>query len=297
MESATRQMWKTNDRCILYRGNHLLRHIPMKTREICDIPTIAARTWDSFVEQSIERWRDERGLLVYTEFKKDMVPPADALLFVECPLRYRTVEKIADRIGREIIIYRHPDWSMHEEALDYYFPGSAHYTALLATIAGLHGKELSEKEERALAYSGLDRANVTIFTAQDIENICGIPERQLKALLAYKFRGFYLRWQCYTPLLEPTEAAYWETYKALEALPDVGGGMRMLKMGIGDKGVRALVKECYVSRVPDVYMMRHGWKTPDMDIIDAISNVKRGDFYHIKALVDLAPRYNLSVRS
>lgn len=310
MESAIKRMVSRNDRCVVFQKNWCLRQIRLKTLDVFDIPSIACRSWDSFADISLEKWQKEHNLLYYRhDTFRDKLPAADAMLYIEVPLQHKVYDQFSSRVGRETIIYRPPDWSMQEEALNFRYPNSAYYRTVLAAIEGLRGNARTDRQEMALRYSGFDPAKTTVFTADDIMAITGIGERLLRILLSYKFKGKYIRYHCYTPQIEPDEPDMLDMYRILEGEPDVGRGMRMLRFdelcrifernGIANRVpgfkpyLKRLVREAYVSSSPPVYLMTDGWRKPDYHVIDAVANVRRGDWFRMMNLVEAAPEYDI----
>ena len=311
MENAVRALLATNPHVIIYHHYANLRRIVIRSNLLWDIEQYRCRAWDSFGPLTIEKWRENGGLMVYhpTLFDKNCpFPETDAVLFIECPLSHRDFQELAAKVKREIVIFHPPSWRLHEETVEFRNPHSAYYHTLLSTIGSLVRRpDLKPRIEAAMRYANFDPDRTAGFEAADIYAITGIPPRQLRTLMKWKgFRGKHIRYHCYCPVVEPDEPDLLEMYRVLEAEPDAYHGIRMLRFnelarvlehGIGARvmGFKRLLKrmvnEGYVRSDPDIYLLTEGWKQPDYAIVDAITNVRRAEFYRMKTLVEDSPEY------
>lgn len=311
IEGAIRKMVELNERCVVFQRPQTLRPIRLRLNCVADIPSIACRTWDAFAQDSVDRWKSEGGLLYYRPdvFAPDIMPETDALLFAECPLQYRILEQYSDRVKRDIIIFKPPSWVQHEATIEFKYPRSDYYQTLELVIRGLIGREVPDKLAACLRYSGYPADKTAVFLGYEVAGIMGISERQLRILLKWHgFRGNHIRYHCFTPMVPPEDDPdAWEIYSVLEEEPNVYRGMRALRFfelarvyqpgGLANRipGFKPVLKRLVKSRhVADnglVYVVKDGWRKPDYAMMDATANVRRGDWYKLRNLVDQSENY------
>jgi hypothetical protein len=191
---------------------------------------------------------------------------------------------------------------LHEDTVLYYNPHSMVYRTIVATVRGLVGRDLDEESETALQLSGFDPAKTAVFRSLDILSITGVEEAQLRRVLKNQlFRQRYVRYHLYTLNLEPEDPAMLWAYKLLEEDPDRIDGVRMLRFDDMARGringfpkqLKRLVKQGYVTRGRNIYVVMLGFREPSYNSIDAIANSRRGEWFKIRNIVDEAPEYPL----
>ena len=307
--ASIRKMRERNARCVVYDKYVCMKAILARLNRVADIPAITAQAWTEQGAAAIERWREGHKLLYYRPALDPIAhfPECDALLFIECPLQYDMFEKLAAMVRNEIIIYRPPDWKLHEETVLAKYPTAAYHKSLMAMIEGLRHRELTERMEQALAFSGYDPEHTSVFTAKDAMGMLGMPERQMKSILKYKYRGHYCRFEVYRPMCSPIDDDWKEMYGVLEGEPDLGNGWRMLRFGeLGNTNLQVkehrvpefkrylmwMVRKHNVRKEPNIYLLRDGFRKQNYDIVDAIANVRRGNWFKMRNIVDAAPDYS-----
>jgi hypothetical protein len=298
--ASIRKMMERNDYCIYYYSMNCDQLIPHRLNCISDIPQLACRPWDTFAHNNIDRWRESRELMWYTEAFVDLLPQCEALLFAECPLQYEKFERIAERVEREIVIYRPPSWKLHENTIATKYQGSANHQAVLMAIECLRSRELTPRYRDALNYAGFPEGETSVFSSTDILILLRIPHRQLQSILKYRFRGFYVRYHVFRPTIEPDDEWGKEMFNILMAEPEVGQGLRMLRFGELSAGridgfkrwLLTAHRFHHVERMPDIYLLKSGYRKPSYVTIDALANAHRGDWYKMRNIVDGAPSYD-----
>jgi hypothetical protein len=295
--------------------HHCNKTIRLQNKFISETPSHVVRSWDADVFNQIYRWEVARGLLFYkASMYYDRLPECDSMLFVECPLSFQKFISMADRARRDVIVYCPPSWQLHEETVSFKQPPSDYHRAVLDMLKCFRGRDLTPIQEAALRYSGLSGTTTSVFSAREIEEILGINERQLRFILSFRFKGFLHVYTPYTPVVEPTLEPYLEMYRVLENEASVYRGARMLRFNelapregerdrrrfriAGFKPVlKKLIRFGYVEQGERIYMMGDGFKTPDWDVIDSLGNVRRGQWYKMRNLIEAAPFYDLSSNS
>lgn len=306
MELAIREMSFRNDKYVVYRKNMNRRKIPLRLNQVKDLPFQIARVWDERFNDALEFWEGDGGMLLYTyDIRRPHYVNAQAALFVEAPLRMMEFQDFTNTIEREVVVYRPPNWNLHEDTLEYTTPTSAHYYTLLTMVHCLMGRTLDPRQQSAFDNSGYkDPTKTAVFEASEIQAITGIDERQLRMMLSgYGFRKSYIRYHCYTPMVEPEDPEMLYVYNLLVSQPDVWRGQRMLKFDYLPQGkvvgfhkyLKRLIKEGYVVKHPHVYVIKVGYRPIDYSMIDAVVNAKRGEWFRLRNLVDSAPEYPIAL--
>jgi hypothetical protein len=305
MEAAAREMASRHHHCVIFHYYGVKPPIRMRRNLIADIPMTIIRSWDSFAKESYAKWREEGGLLVYYDnYKTTMTIEAEAMLYIECPLRHDWFERQTRLISRDVIVYRPPAWIAHERTVLHYNPSADTHRTLMAIINCLVGRDLDEKMRAALELSGFDQAKTAVFDADEIYAMTGISEYHIKQVLkSILFRARYERRHCYTLNMEPEDPDMLWAYKLLEADPDRWKGMRMLRfnrLAVGivhgfEKQMKRLIRDRCVWQHESVYVVTRGFKEPFYTAIDAVANAMRGDWFKMRNLVDESPEYPITL--
>ena len=313
MERAIRAMSTRNDRKVVFRYHAGDRKIHIRTRLLEDIPSTLCRPWDDFADSTIARWQEKQNLLYYLHNPRhDKLPECDALFYEEIPIQHTDFLEIADRVKKEIIIYRPPDWAMQEDALPLRFSESDDLRTVLHAVKCLQGqREWTKLESAAVEYAEFPPEETTVFTGEEIEDVTELTLRRIKTAAKYKLQRRWLRWHCYIPRFEPdTDPVLREMYRVLLGEPDIGKGVRALRFGelrrVYVRGgawarvpgfkpaLKLLVRGNYVAKLPDIYMLRDRKKDGfDYEIIDAISEVRWRRWHKMREMVEAAPEYPL----
>lgn len=305
MEGGILRMVERNFRCVIYRQSAGNRPIRMRGNKLKEIPMAIVRPWDPFVQATLSKWKDEGGAMLYQHDRtKMLVPECEAVFFIEAPMQYQQFEPIAAQASREVVIYRPPTWNLHEEYIRQHYPTSEVHHSVILLIQAMRGRAVNEKLQAALDRSGFDPRVTATFEASEIEAMTGISERQLRHVLkSQKFRGKYDRYHCYEPFFPPTdkEPDMLECYEQLEENPNMYRDQRMLRYDVPCQGrsigfkrmLTQLVRRKFVRRHPNIYVVTVGYKPLDYMIVDALANARRGDWFKMKNIIDLAPDYPL----
>jgi len=296
---SIRKMVAENSRPVVYQQYRCYKPIRIVLNDVADIPATTCQAWTERADESLYNWHADQLLYYRPALKSDKFPECDALLFIECPQQYNDFEELAAKVRGDIIIYRPPSWKLHEETILLRYPTSDHYRALMALIEALKGRELTQRMQQALDYSGYDPERTAVFTAQDAKEILGMAEKQMRSILKYRFRGFYSRFEVYRPMCAPVYRSQDEMYAILENEPDLGGGWRMLRFNELRDGrapefkryLREFVRSRNVQQSPSIYLLTDGYRKPNFDVIDAVTNARRGNWFKMRNVVDGAPEY------
>jgi len=305
MEAGILSMASRNHRCVIYKQHASNKPIRMRGNKLKEIPMKIVRPWDSFMGITVDKWKDEGGVMLYHHDRfKIFVPQTEALFFIETPMQYQQFAPLAALASKEVIIYRPPTWSLHEDYIAQHYPTSEVHHSVMLIIQAMRGRQLSRRLQSALDKSGFDPASTATFEASEIEAMTGISERQLRLTLkSPKFRGKYIRYHCYEPFFPPTESEpdLLECYRQIEENENIWNDQRMFKFDAPCQGriigfKRMLVALCrrkFVRRHPNIYLVTVGYKPLDYMVVDALANARRGDWFKMRNIVDLSPAYPL----
>jgi len=303
MEGAIRSMAASNPRTVVFYHNWCLRRVRPRFDLLADIPSVLLRAWDANADKTGAKFQRDKGLLFYSHMSRlDKMPSTDGLMFTEMPLAFRDLEQFAGRVKHEIVVYRPPDWSMHQEAIEHSYPMSGDYLKFFAEIGEKFGKHehLSFSQNLALRFCGLPPERLAVFNIHDIQSIKGATMRRiLKFQLC--MRRHYIRYDAYKPMIAPTSQDQLDVYRAIESQPDAGSGVRLLKFGKAEgpivpqfeKTLRLLVKNKCIMRYDDIHIILDGWQKLDYEAIDAVAEVRRKGCLKLRSTVEQAPVYPL----
>jgi hypothetical protein len=302
IESAIRRMNERNEWSIVFQNSFCRRSVRERLEKVADIPSILVRPWDLFAEKSIEKWQAEKGLMYYRNLRrKDLMPETDALIFTCCPLHEKELFQFQGRVRKELIIYRPPDWSMHDEEIEFKHPDSSVYRKIVDALDVVKNDELTKNQFLAFQYSDFYGKEASIFSQPRIESIAGIKRGQFNLALRGKWfmKGRYHRYNIYQLMVAPMEPDLLEMYRILEEEEDVEGGLRILRFGklkrgyvkFFEKALKILVKSKCVAEYEPVHIVLSGFKPMDYEIQDAVSAVKREGCYRLRKMVNESPIY------
>ena len=295
-------MAERNESSVVFQHSFCQRRIRERLDLVADLPSVLVRPWDSFAVKTIEKWQANKGLMFYRHMvKMDLVPETDALLFTCCPLHEKELAQFAGRVRNEIINHRPPDWSMHDETIAFKYPSGETYRKIIGALSVLKDAVLTRNQRLAVKYSYLPENKVSAFSEHEMHEVAGIPAGQFHRAIQGKWfmQGHYHRYEVYQPMVAPMEADLLEMYRLLEAEPDAGGGLRMLRMGklkqgyikFFEKALGILVKTKCVMQYEPVHIVLEGFKPMDYEMQDAVSAVKRAGCMRLRSMVDAAPIY------
>jgi hypothetical protein len=303
MEVAIRTMVERNDRCVLYINYENPRPIRLRGNDLVDIKGVMVKATLPIANMQIKQWMAQRGLMFYYPSKRvDLVPECDAMFFVEAPNNYHRYAEFAKRVNREVVIYKPPTWALHEELIEKRYPTSYLTSTMLMVAEGLRQRKLCDIHQAALDYSGFDPDETSVFEAGDIMEITGATVSQVNKLFReYGFRGNFVRYDVIAPMAEPDNPHLMEMYKAIESLPSIYNGYRMIPFLRlpGDfynkmNTLTQLYREGSIRKLPSIYLLQNGYKPSPKYVKDAITVANRAQWFKMRNLIDTAPKYPIT---
>ena len=306
MEFAIRRMLQRNHKVVLLKKTYNRKSIELRPHRIPNFKYTLMRENNPYDLPGLIRWQSEGGLLNYrpgmTRLNRQNSPAAEGLFVVEAPTDLIVYYSITEKISREVVIYRPPTWELHMDTMAIKHPGSREMVALVGVMQGLCGLDLNPLQQMAVDYAKFDRSEVSVFTADQINELTGIDKVAFRHLLKFKFRGFHVRYDVFMPNIRPSDPEHAIVFDALLQEPDLGGGIRMFRFGFGSTGIntvgfirilKALIYTRHIRKLAPIHIMKQGYKFPNLAMLDAQANVRYGEFYKIKNMIDAAPVYPL----
>ena len=304
MEAAFRRLGETNRNTLIYWNFKAVRPIRIRLNQTKDIFCEVARGWLPEAGPAVDRWQQRGGTLIWKPHPltfKAPVPACDAMLFTECPFQIDRFEHIIRSVRQEVVVYRPPTWQLHNETIEYMYPGKDVYVTLEAIYKALVGRDLTEEMQGVLTACGYPVATTAVYTGWDIEQLTGWSEKFLKHALHYRYKYHSGRWQVYSLRIPPDNKDMRWAYDLLRDQPEVAFKSHAMKHGVPRGGrvpgfevmLKALLKQNYVVREDNIYVINTAHPPMDHDKVDAVNNMFRGRFWRMKALVDGAEEYEL----
>jgi len=299
IEEAIRRMTERNSHSIVFQTrNYSLRQVGARLNLVSDIPSVLVRSWDAgHAKTVIEKWKLEGGLMYWRHWKQNIPPTTKAMLFMEMPLSIVHFETFRSLATNETIIFRPPDWSMHDEMIDYKFPPATTHRRMFDALKETPD-DLTNAQKLVLNACGWDTKGSIVFSEKELCARAGLIPGQVCKYLASSAQTKRIYWRIdpIKPMIEPQQEDLLEIYRLLEALPNIGGGMRMLtssqrKIPFLRKALRQLAKQKCVAVYEPVHILFKGWKEADYDIRDAVAGVYRERCMQMRRLVEDAPKY------
>ena len=273
MKAAYRSMIKRNFACIL--RNSYFCNRPIRFR--ADIPTISANPSVIGYEDRILRWLQYGGVLVDTRRFKyiDDIPRCHAMLIPEAPMGYQECNHLSRRVSNEIIIYKPPNWELHEESVNYYWPRANRVNDLLDAVSTIKNKN------HPLVKAAIKDSKFTVC----FEELEGFNEIELRAIL--KLLPAYKRYNCYRPMISPEGGEDLDLYRKLESIADIHNGWRLTTSNAFSR----LVKNNNVESGPQLHLIDNSKTILDLVKIRAIGEARRQDWEAMRTMIDLSPEY------
>jgi len=284
MEESIRKMASINYKSVVFMKHWCKRRIKLREALVADLPATLCYPSKNYTGYSVDRWDEKGGLLYYHHVREHyMLPPSDALLFVECPLQHEQFERFIAGANREVIVYRPPTWEMQEERVTTIHPDHSVVDTLIL-VMGLMGrsKGANELEQAALSSSTWE---AKCFTGAEIRAVTGISEAHLQVILNKYFRRKHARQHPYRLNHPPDDPAILSAYREVEA---ANGLLYFNKI---EGNLLPLIKGRYITTLPVIYVVKCDLKARKPHVVNAIANAHRGDWYKMKNLVDNAPDY------
>lgn len=294
MEAAIRAMVYRNSDCLLLRRHFIKKAIRLRSIDIKDLGGVLCKAKSPLADGQIARWKQLHGLLYYHWSSGYEIPDTDALFFVECPLQYFEFQNHLCHVNREVVIYRPPVWTLHEQKIEQLYPSSTYLLTIMGVVEALRNRPLDDLQSTVLEYSGLP-GDAAVFYAHEIEAITGIESRNMTRLIKnIRFNGIYLRYTPIAPIIEPEDP----TDKAVfDSIVNMGAGYqdyRLLRpidfVGVSHI-INRLIRTGYLATRHTVYLVGKMDRALRYAKIDAVNATYRANWYRMKNVVDNAPKY------
>ena len=301
IELSIRKMVDRNRKCLIFDHVYAFRRIPAQLNLVADIPCRVIKLWEDAKSKSVKDWQDNGGLaickLVNHESK---IPFIDGSLFVEPPIIIDDLQFVSNHVERELIVFRPPDWSMHQEYIDHKYPTKERREQIIRILNLRLNPDLLNKHEKfALEAKNLNEKVDVLFNENDMCKAAGFRYSQFRdyILSVKELRNYYVKLDPVTPMIAPNNPDLLEMYRILESQKDYGGGVRMLVDGKVKqvpgfrKALKTMIKEKNVLTHQPVHVLKDGWQNIDFGMHDAIIAEYRDRARRLREAVDSAPDY------
>lgn len=304
MEAAIHAMAERNKCVMVYErlSPYCKRRIRIRNGLMKDLEPKLVRGWDSFAPMQIADWRDKGGVMMFRDSNivKNPPPTCESVLITEMPIFPEDFYRLCDLATKELIVFVPPDWSMHEEELNVRYPLSDAVVRLRTEIDGLRDYEpMIPQKVAVLKYSRCDPKTTAVFFSKQIEELAEVPEGSFKRIFMKK--RVYSRFECYRPMMPPTDDGLLQVYQELEKCENLGNGLRALRNGIIssipkariDHKLKILKRAKNIIKYDDVYLVEKPLKPVNFDMHDAEQGVIRKQHYKLREFMDDKPFYPL----
>lgn len=123
--ASIRKAYEEFTHVLVNRGYTTIKPVYFKSGKIADLPVYQWACWNPATDSQLERWRAGGGVLLDCYTTSERAGPADALVFVECPLTLARIDQSTPHIGEYTVIPRPHTWRVHEECIDLRTPSAA----------------------------------------------------------------------------------------------------------------------------------------------------------------------------
>ncbi|KVP98750.1 hypothetical protein WJ97_09925 [Burkholderia ubonensis] len=196
---------------LVNRGYELIRSFHFRSSRIADLPVHDWASWNPASNTQLERWREHGGVLLNGDTFSDKVGPADVLVFVECPLSMRRINRSCLHVCEYAVLPRPVTWVSHEHAVDLRAPSVERLRELWQHCRGKR------------------------MTDQELSDVSGVRKTDVQ-YLRRRFRDTVEEWQI-KPRLAPESAAL------MPAWEWVGTGVCASRKVVRLAGHKAAIKE------------------------------------------------------
>lgn len=288
MEAALFHMLVRYDKAVVFNRHYCKRRIPIRKQLFLGMPQTEANPCHKLWDIRLQKWNKKRGILYYRPHPIiDKMPTCDALLFVEAPLSYRTFLNYIDRVNRDTVVYRPPNWDFQEEVLNARTPRSSDLEAFIAVIEEL-------KCDGLLQYNLLMATEFDIAISQvEVDFFLGFDRQKVVNLFKHGFKDHFRYYVPYELILEPDEPELLETYNYLKSQLLDGVFLRSNKLWTNKLKFRLLFAKGYIRCGDPIYILKKGYRQPDLHLLDALNNAARADWYKMKNIVEGAQTYEI----
>ncbi|WP_080412477.1 hypothetical protein [Burkholderia ubonensis] len=242
---------------LVNRGYTTIKPVFFRSNKIADLPVFQWAWWDESTAGQIERWRQNGGVLIDRYTTSERAGPADVLVFVECPLTMKRVERSMTNIAEYGVIPLPHTWRVHEEAIDLRMPESDRLRLLWDVCRG------------------------ACITDDEFADRSGLP----KQVVQYQRGGLrgVEKWDI-RPQLAP------ESLGLIPAWEWIGTGRDEPKKNVREAGHKTAVKE--LARLGHVSLRKyHAYPDdePDWDRLEKKRRQAIADLAEVRSLVESLP--------
>lgn len=242
---------------IVNRGYTTIRPVYFRSSKIADLPVHTWAWWDKATHSQLEKWRHDGGVLIDRYHVSYKSGPADVLVFVECPLDMKRIEKSMQHITEYGVIPKPHTWLVHENAIELRTPPRERLRYLWDICGGqrLTDAELAE-------HSGLAKTTVM-----------------------YQRAGFKPTEEWEIKLRLKPDAAHF-----LPAWDWIGTSRTVVKREVRESGHKAAIREMgRLGHISIVKYQRYGMEEPDWTRLEKKRNAAIEDLRRVQSLVESLP--------
>lgn len=309
LELAVEAMHRRNERSIVKKFHRNLNRVFLRSRQLRNVRLYP---WQWAIETyQLEAWLRDGGVLIDTqkEYRPDWrIGEFEAVLFVEAPIDYLSIELYAKNCTREVIVFRPPTWKEHEQQVAMWKPAGYDLDRALQLLRERSQAGPSETTRAIMRAAGVPCGD-HMFLASDREladelDTDGPAVSILRArILQWARNEYHPPFLVVIPRLKPDNEEYVPLFKYIEAQPEWMHGQRYLQVNkLRDflpsfkRAIRTMAREGWVEQVG----FWHIWdldpsKDVEISLIDRTHRQGVQALQHLKSAVDQAPSYPLEI--
>lgn len=304
MESALAVMTKRNHHVVGLADYRVKKMIKLRGRatQLVDTPMLYVMGWKPEADAVLQRWHKEGGALIYRPLPRvaPSHPACDALLLIEAPLQWESLQARIANVRQEAVFYRPPTWDLHEDALAHIWPHRHQFETMEAVLNSLVGRELTEQMERVRTLVP-QWEKFALFTDVEMSAVTGWDTRMIRAILRRKYSMRYYRFPVFGIRYVATHHTVKWAYEVLIAQPTIGKKLHVLRNDNPFDGkrpsfvnaMRHLVRLNYVTREGSYFMVNMDRPPLRLDETEAVHNMHHGKWFRVKAFIDSLQEYPL----
>ncbi len=171
---------------LVNRGYTTIKPIFFRSSKIADLPVYQWAWWDKATDGQLHRWRERGGILIDRYTFSDKAGAVDVVVFVECPLTMKRIQKSVVNTAEYAVIPRPHTWRVHEECIELRTPTAERLRVLWGIC---RGARLTDAELADL--SGIPKQHVMYMR----KSLKPAEEWTIKPRLAPEFAGFVDAWE------------------------------------------------------------------------------------------------------
>ena len=184
--SSIRRAHQDFTHVLVNRGYTTIKPVYFRSSKIADLPVYQWAWWDKATDGQLIRWRELGGILIDRYTFSDKAGAADVVVFVECPLTMKRIERSVINTAEYAVIPRPHTWRVHEECIELRTPPA---DRLLDLWKICHGARLTDAE--LAESSGIPKQHVMYMR----KSLKPAEEWTIKPRLAPEFAGFLDAWE------------------------------------------------------------------------------------------------------